>query len=213
MELGLQKAPGSSGTHTSKGPTSGKKAPGNRSKASASGKASKAPGKKASVPATPKKATSVQVPSTPANVEFSQPERYPSARNKKDKDQHPRYAIKISGCSPTVYNVVKNRAAYKRLLAHTKLFAEHPRQEEKYYNAIKRMKPFWAEGEATYGWAQSSAPSRVGATHRVPGEDVSSDSDEVSDADDDVDVDEWEEETDEEIDDREEGTVAGEDVF
>ncbi|KAG5633276.1 hypothetical protein DXG03_007709, partial [Asterophora parasitica] len=106
MELGLQKAPGSSGTHTSKGPTSGKKAPGNISlKASASGK----------------------------------------------EHRHRRYAIKISGCSPAVYNVVENRAAYKKLLAHTKLFAEHPRQEEKYYNAIKRMKPFWAEDEATYG--------------------------------------------------------------
>ncbi|KAG5641126.1 hypothetical protein DXG03_005954 [Asterophora parasitica] len=215
MELGVRKAPGSSGTYTSKGPASGKageKAPGNTSKASASGKASKVPattrGKKAPVPATPKKATSVKVPPTPATVKFSQPERYPSARNKQDKDQHPRYAIKISGCSPAVYNVIKNRTAYKKLLAHTKLFAEHPRKEEKYHNAIKRMKPFWAEGEASYGWAQSSAPSRVGATCRVTGEGVYSD-DEISDAgDDDVDVDEWEEET--EVD---AGEVAGKDVF
>ncbi|KAF9075121.1 hypothetical protein BDP27DRAFT_34021 [Rhodocollybia butyracea] len=78
---------------------------------------------------------------------------------------HPRYAFTISGCSPTVYQVIKpdERGAYVTLLASHSLLQENPRQDSESVEALKRLKPFWSHGLETYGWAASDGPSRTGA--------------------------------------------------
>lgn len=117
----------------------------------------------AQTPSTPQKTRTLATPLTPANVLSSQPERYPMSRDVKKGDQHPRYAIKITGCSPTVYKVVRQRGDYNNLLAQTDIFSEHPRKDERFISAVKQMKPFWAIGKETYGWGEPKAASRIGA--------------------------------------------------
>lgn len=78
---------------------------------------------------------------------------------------HPRYAFSISGCSPSIYRVVKpdEQAVYMNLLASHSLFQENPRQYPDNVAALKRLKPLWSCGFETYGWALSDGPSSIGA--------------------------------------------------
>ncbi|KAF9077596.1 hypothetical protein BDP27DRAFT_479799 [Rhodocollybia butyracea] len=84
-----------------------------------------------------------------------------------DRGPHLRHAFTISGCSPTVYQVIKGNEhnAYMTLLApYSRFFQENPRQDSKNVVALRRLKPFWSHGSETYGWAASGRSSNIGAT-------------------------------------------------
>lgn len=82
-----------------------------------------------------------------------------------ESSPHPRYAFSISGCSPSIYQVVRwdEQAAYMNLLASHSLLQENPRPYPENVAALKRLKPFWSRGLETYGWAASDGPSKLGA--------------------------------------------------
>ncbi|KAG6825825.1 hypothetical protein H0H92_002298 [Tricholoma furcatifolium] len=91
---------------------------------------------------------------TPARINVSQgPTKEQLPRDKKARPKnHPRYNITITGCSPTVYNVVAHKDDYKSLLANTDLLQEHPR-EGKFRDAVLQMKPYFKYPES-YAFAQ-----------------------------------------------------------
>lgn len=88
----------------------------------------------------------------------------PSHGIKKRVRQHPRYILKATGCSSTVYNVigVDEKDTYARLLASRDLLDEHPRQDE-FLDAIRQQKPFWNRGEPFYDWTQPESGSSIRA--------------------------------------------------
>ncbi|CAL1698542.1 unnamed protein product [Somion occarium] len=67
---------------------------------------------------------------------------------------HPRYAIDVHGCSPSVYGVVtpKQTALWAQLLAARGLLAEHARQQDENISVLKSLKPTWIRGPECYGY-------------------------------------------------------------
>ena len=70
---------------------------------------------------------------------------------------HPRYGIFAYGCSNTVYADIHHsqHQGYQRLLATRKLLKDHPRNDERSLRVVKKNKPFFAGGEAFFGWTRS----------------------------------------------------------
>ena len=70
-------------------------------------------------------------------------------------DVHPRYAIAIRGCSNRVYAVIdpEEEELYKKLLGKGML-SERPWQEKDNIDAVCRLVPLWAEGEARMDWVE-----------------------------------------------------------
>ena len=95
---------------------------------------------------------------TPSAIHLPPPivRNQPPHTNKRARPMHPRYEINIIGCSPTVYNVIKEeeRESYNQLLASHDLLSEHPRQFDEAKDAVLRSKPFWKEGRQSFGWVQ-----------------------------------------------------------
>lgn len=59
------------------------------------------------------------------------------------KPVHPRYLIRIYGCSPTVYGVVHDKDVYAHLLHSRPIFTEHPRGDP-FVSAVRRLQPFFS---------------------------------------------------------------------
>lgn len=57
------------------------------------------------------------------------------------KPAHPRYPIRIYGCSPTVYGVVHDKDVYAHLLHSRPIFTEHARGDA-FVSAVRRLQPF-----------------------------------------------------------------------
>ena len=68
---------------------------------------------------------------------------------------HPRYTVTIRGCSSRVYAAIDNgdEPRYQKLLGRD-LYSELVRKSEANVDAVRRMVPLWAEGEASMGWVQ-----------------------------------------------------------
>lgn len=58
---------------------------------------------------------------------------------------HPRYLVRICGCSPTVYGVVHNKDVYAHLLHTHPIFNEHARDGD-FLAAVQRLMPFFKSG-------------------------------------------------------------------
>ncbi|EGO24869.1 hypothetical protein SERLADRAFT_415804 [Serpula lacrymans var. lacrymans S7.9] len=73
-------------------------------------------------------------------------------------DLHPRYNIFAYGCSSTVYRAIDgtDKNVLAKLLRIHDLLAEHPRQDSRSLEAVRRMKPFWSAGEPSYHWLESN---------------------------------------------------------
>ncbi|KAH8109136.1 hypothetical protein DFH11DRAFT_1492957, partial [Phellopilus nigrolimitatus] len=65
---------------------------------------------------------------------------------------HPRYAIFVNGCSPSVYGVVDSKDVYAALLSSRHILQEHPRQTKDALSAVRRLKPFWIKGPECFDW-------------------------------------------------------------
>lgn len=98
-------------------------------------------------------------PATPSKVKVSRSAQPQSAETRSKKDEAPRYEIHVLGCSANVYKVIKphEKDVYQGLLAARSVLPEHPRQEEEFISAVKRLKPFFMEGPDSYGWAENSS--------------------------------------------------------
>jgi len=59
--------------------------------------------------------------------------------------RHPRYLIRIRGCSSNVYAVVHEKNAYTRLLRAEHVLSEHAR-EGVYHKAARRLMPDYLRG-------------------------------------------------------------------
>jgi len=68
-----------------------------------------------------------------------------SPRGRGGKRVHPRYVIRICGCSPAVYGVVHNKDVYAHLLHTRRIFTEHARGQE-FVSAVRQLKPFFSKG-------------------------------------------------------------------
>lgn len=99
-------------------------------------------------PASPK--TFVAGPPTRARVTMA-PVRTRSSK-RLPADQHPRYAIRATGCSPAVYGAVESKALYAKLLGSRDFLREHPHGNSASLGAVRRMKPFWTMGKHSYHW-------------------------------------------------------------
>ncbi|KAF9045740.1 hypothetical protein BDZ89DRAFT_1155434 [Hymenopellis radicata] len=69
------------------------------------------------------------------------------------------YDITITGCSSTVYRVIHpdDRALWTRLLSTKSIEEEHPRGDDpRHLDLLKRSKPFFWEGQASFDWARDS---------------------------------------------------------
>ncbi|KAI0919154.1 hypothetical protein AcV5_002144 [Taiwanofungus camphoratus] len=77
------------------------------------------------------------------------PKQRGSPRGSRD---HPRYAIYIYGCSPSVYKVVQNKDVYANLLSFRNLFTEHPRQTPEAVSTAGRLKPRFERNKNCYDW-------------------------------------------------------------
>ncbi|THH03138.1 hypothetical protein EW145_g6499 [Phellinidium pouzarii] len=95
--------------------------------------------------------------------------------------KHPRYAITVRGCSPSVYAVVDNKDVFATLLASRHILEEHPRQNAEALSAVRRLKPFWTCGPECFDWTGTTKLS-VEQIPDVPAEGVYT----GCDADDDV---------------------------
>ncbi|KAH8109132.1 hypothetical protein DFH11DRAFT_1731386 [Phellopilus nigrolimitatus] len=77
------------------------------------------------------------------------------------KEAHPRYAIFVNGCSPSVYKVVDNEDVYAALLSSRHTLQEHPRQTPDALSAVRRLKPFWIKGPECFDWTDDPKLSGV----------------------------------------------------
>ena len=71
-----------------------------------------------------------------------------------DSRTHIRYNIVAYGCSNAVYKAIllHEKPDYDFLLATHGFLGEHARQTPKTLEAVRRQKPFWAPGSASYHW-------------------------------------------------------------
>jgi hypothetical protein len=77
-------------------------------------------------------------------------ERKPSRAS----SRHPCYAIPVTGCSGSMYNIVKNKDQYAFLLGGRDILDEHPQQHPASLAAVHQFKPFWAPGLDCYDWIE-----------------------------------------------------------
>ncbi|KZT03296.1 uncharacterized protein LAESUDRAFT_684107 [Laetiporus sulphureus 93-53] len=75
---------------------------------------------------------------------------------------HPRYAITVIGCTPSVYASMEDerkpmnaRDVYAFLLGGRGLYDEHPRQSEANLSYLRRFKPGWRRGKDYFDWTGS----------------------------------------------------------
>lgn len=74
------------------------------------------------------------------------------------KERNTRYQIFAYGCSPSVYRGIDEprKASYALLLSSRDFLGEHPRQDVKTLQAVRRMKPFWSGGDDSYHWVEEN---------------------------------------------------------
>ncbi|KAK0447199.1 hypothetical protein EV421DRAFT_1901321 [Armillaria borealis] len=100
---------------------------------------------------------SPEMRNTPSRVDVPTPQKksQPKRKSKKIIKAHPRYTIIISGCSPSVYKVIKENKKFKYagMLASRGMLYEHPYQEPASLQLLKEMKPFWSLGPECFDWA------------------------------------------------------------
>jgi len=115
------------------------------------------------------------MPNTPPGPHISQqpedvtpprtnvPRDQPTRNGKPARSTHPRYEINIIGCSPKVYNVIKEseRASYANLLASCDIVSQHPRQFDEAKDTVLHSKPFWKKGRQSFGWVQPAEDPSV----------------------------------------------------
>ncbi|CCM07240.1 uncharacterized protein FIBRA_09586 [Fibroporia radiculosa] len=89
---------------------------------------------------------------------------------------HPRYAINVTGCSPSVYAVVDSKANYAYLLGGRDLYEEHPRQDPANLSLVQRLKPTWTLDNHCYDWIDNAL-----LRNKVPGGLRSSDAPQLDD--------------------------------
>ncbi|KAK0447201.1 hypothetical protein EV421DRAFT_1789326 [Armillaria borealis] len=72
----------------------------------------------------------------------------------KTKKNHPRYAVTISGCSPSVYKVIGADEQYKYLdiISSRGVLDEQPYKTPASVRLLKKMKPFWSLDRACFDW-------------------------------------------------------------
>ena len=108
-----------------------------------------------------------------------------SARIRKKQPVHPRYLIRVHGCSPSVYSVVHDKDVYAHLLHARPIFTEHSRPEE-FVAAVRRLKPFFSRGPDGRGhyqkiYIETTRDDEADVTAdtieagKAPGEDLESD--------------------------------------
>ncbi|KAH8109129.1 hypothetical protein DFH11DRAFT_1515959, partial [Phellopilus nigrolimitatus] len=123
-------------------------------------------------PRTPTRASSAgerstvnEVEGTPSNLRTSHMGKRSDRNTDKGKNiakvVHPRYAIFVNGCSPSVYNVVDDKDVYATLLSSRHILQEHPRQTKDALSAVRRLKPFWIKGPEYFGWTDEPKLSGV----------------------------------------------------
>ncbi|KAM6492513.1 hypothetical protein JOM56_012237, partial [Amanita muscaria] len=90
----------------------------------------------------------------PELTQVLEPPTRPSSR--KQLPKHHRYAINTRGL--TSYGSVTewNLSKYERLLRLSNVLGDHPRQSSSHLNMVRRLKPFWAHGEA-FDWIKNEA--------------------------------------------------------
>lgn len=124
-----------------------------------------------------KVAVNRQPPSAAANNRNSRPRTPPNTSNsvkvsertpsklivpeqgspRRAKSTHPRYSVFAYGCSNTVYKVIEisQRGKYANLLKMKGLLEEHPRGGSALL-AVRKLKPFWSQGEASFHWIKDN---------------------------------------------------------
>ena len=105
-----------------------------------------------------------------------------SARIRKKQPVHPRYLIRVRGCSPSVYSVVQDKDVYAHLLHARPIFTEHSRPEE-FVTSVRRLKPLFSAGPDGRGhyqkiYIETTREADVTAdtieAGKAPGEDMES---------------------------------------
>ncbi|KAK0460599.1 uncharacterized protein EV420DRAFT_1641149 [Desarmillaria tabescens] len=121
-------------------------------------------GKRPTTPTPPETPTtptdrepSTETTDTPSRVDVptSRTKSQPERKIKKASKAHPRYTIIISGCSPSVYKVIKDdeKFKYAGMLASRGIIYEHPYRKPASLRLLKKMKPFWSLGPECFDWA------------------------------------------------------------
>ncbi|KAI0916357.1 hypothetical protein AcW1_009841 [Taiwanofungus camphoratus] len=101
------------------------------------------------------------------------PSEIAPGHNTSSKPVHPRYAIQIYGCSPSVYKVVQNKDVYTRLIGSDDPAAEHARQFPDALAAVHRYKPQFDRNKDCYDWIDMPAlQQRSGKVDEVQVEEV-----------------------------------------
>ncbi|KAK0205621.1 hypothetical protein DFS33DRAFT_1258736 [Desarmillaria ectypa] len=121
-------------------------------------------GKRPATPSPPESPTMptdqeppTEIRNTPSKVIVPAPrtKSQPMRPSKKFIEAHPRYTIIISGCSPSVYKVIKEdeKFKYAGMLASRGIIYEHPYRKPESLRLLKKMKPFWSLGPECFDWA------------------------------------------------------------
>ncbi|KAF8156101.1 hypothetical protein B0H34DRAFT_716186 [Crassisporium funariophilum] len=102
------------------------------------------------------KATKVATPITPSKTSVGVPPLIRTTRSAKVDDRPGRYDITIIGCSPTVYQVIKeeDRSHWAQLLAARSFNCEFPRQKPTLTELLVRSKPLFWSGAPSFDWAK-----------------------------------------------------------
>ncbi|RDB20920.1 hypothetical protein Hypma_012066 [Hypsizygus marmoreus] len=108
---------------------------------------------------TPKTQSSPATPSKLSSNEPAPTKQPVQVKETTPKNNHPRYAISIVGCSSSVYKVIGSDGdIYTRLLSVKDVVEEHPRRSQKFLDAVLRMKPYWTDG--SFHWVEKIGPIR-----------------------------------------------------
>ncbi|KAM6498815.1 hypothetical protein JOM56_006763 [Amanita muscaria] len=90
----------------------------------------------------------------PELTQVLEPPTRPSSRKKPPK--HHRYAINTRGLTSYGSVTEGNLSKYEQLLRLSNVLGDHPRQSSSHLNMVRRLKPFWAHGEA-FDWIKNDA--------------------------------------------------------
>ncbi|KAF8159964.1 hypothetical protein B0H34DRAFT_843808 [Crassisporium funariophilum] len=104
------------------------------------------------------KATKAATPITPSKTSVGVPPRIRTTRSVEVDNRPGRYDITINGCSPTVYQVIReeDRSHWAQLSAARSLKSELPRQTPPHMELLVRSKPLFWSGAPSFDWAEDA---------------------------------------------------------
>ena len=92
------------------------------------------------------------VTSPSLHIDRTAPRSSPRSTSGKVKEKHPRYSLRVYGCTSTTWKAIggDTHDDYKQVLGMDDFFKDHPRKDEDSLRLVRQMMPFWYQDTAWF---------------------------------------------------------------